>query len=128
LCGDENTVVRTITSDSRETGEDCCYIAIVGDNFDGHTFIEPLLLRGAVKAFLTLRPEDEALARRYNVAAILTTDNVRALGHAGCGASRAVQPPAGRRNRHQWQDNYQGNDTCSVVDALEHSEKYQKLQ
>lgn len=52
LCGSEDTVIKSITTDSRNVSENCLYIPIKGERFDGHDFIEGAINNGA-KGYLT---------------------------------------------------------------------------
>jgi len=44
------TEITSVTIDSRSVDEGCLFIAIKGDNFDGHTFVESALASGAAAA------------------------------------------------------------------------------
>lgn len=50
--GNEDVVIKSITTDSREISDDCLYIPIIGDRFDGHDFILSAVNNG-VKGYLT---------------------------------------------------------------------------
>ncbi len=56
LCGDENIIIKSITTDSRKSGENMLFIPLVGENFDGHDFIKASFDNGAV-ASLTHKKE-----------------------------------------------------------------------
>lgn len=48
LCGaDENTVITSISTDSRDIPKDCLFIAIKGERFDGHDFLHDAVRLGA---------------------------------------------------------------------------------
>ncbi len=48
LSGDENTLFRGISIDSRNIEEGCLFIPIIGERFDGHRFIEDALSLEAI--------------------------------------------------------------------------------
>lgn len=52
----ENESVRSISTDSRETGENCLYIPLKGERFDGHSFFDGALKSGAI-GYLTQNGE-----------------------------------------------------------------------
>ena len=47
ICGDETAELVTFERDSREVKDGDCYVAIVGDNFDGNNFILSAIENGA---------------------------------------------------------------------------------
>ena len=47
ICGDKTAELVTFERDSREVKDGDCYIAIVGDNFDGNNFILSAIENGA---------------------------------------------------------------------------------
>lgn len=66
-------VCQGISTDSRSTRPGDCYIAIKGERFDGHAFIEQAIAQGAV-ALLVSEPGD------YAVPSLLVADTRIALG------------------------------------------------
>lgn len=60
LCGDEDTVVRDICTDSRKIKEGDLFVPIIGNNVDAHMFIESALEVGA--ATLTSRHSNVVIA------------------------------------------------------------------
>ncbi|MBE7037663.1 MAG: UDP-N-acetylmuramoyl-tripeptide--D-alanyl-D-alanine ligase [Ruminococcaceae bacterium] len=61
LCGREDFVIKSISTDSRENGESCLYIPIVGERFDGHDFILNALQNGCT-GYLTSKDDTDAKA------------------------------------------------------------------
>ncbi len=57
LCGDENTLVTTFSTDSREVKSGVMFVPIRGERTDGHKFIGMALENGAAAAFT----EEEAV-------------------------------------------------------------------
>jgi UDP-N-acetylmuramoyl-tripeptide--D-alanyl-D-alanine ligase len=56
---DPSTSINSISIDSRELGPDALFVAIKGDRFDGHDFVDKALENGAVAALVS-RGEGEA--------------------------------------------------------------------
>lgn len=54
LQGDDGCEITRVSTDSREVGEGCLFIPLVGENFDGHDFIDKAIAGGA-SAILTHR-------------------------------------------------------------------------
>lgn len=51
LCGDIKTEVLTTSTNSREIGEQCLFVPIIGENVDAHRFIQGAFDNGAVATF-----------------------------------------------------------------------------
>lgn len=75
LWGDEETVIESITTDSRKDGKNMLFVPLEGDTFDGHEFIRAAFDMGAV-ASLTHK-DTEALCDH---ALIRVADTKKALG------------------------------------------------
>ena len=60
LCGDENTIVKGMCTNSREVEEGNLFVPIIGEKTDGHLYIESALEKGA--ATLTSRHFDVVIA------------------------------------------------------------------
>ncbi len=54
VLGDENYQIASISNDSRQIGEKCLYVPIIGEKFDGHKFIEGAVSNGA-KGYITMQ-------------------------------------------------------------------------
>lgn len=54
LAGDASLRIGSVSTDSRDIGQDCLFIPLAGERFDGHDFIEKAIGNGA-KAILTHR-------------------------------------------------------------------------
>ncbi len=74
-CGDENTEIVSLSSDSRSAGEKSLFVCIRGRSFDGHSFAGDALARGAV----ALLAEDELPNLPSGVTVIYTPDTASAL-------------------------------------------------
>ncbi len=48
MCGMEETVIKSVTTDSRKIKEGCLFIPLKGKRFDGHDFINQAFEKGAV--------------------------------------------------------------------------------
>lgn len=66
--------INSVSRDSREIGENCLYVPLKGENFDGHSFIEGACSNGAA-AVLTERENEQ-----YTVPAVIVKDTRLALG------------------------------------------------
>lgn len=80
LYGDDKEKISSINTDSRKIEEEGLFIPIVGENFDGHDYIEQLAKSNSIKAFLTNNTADEKIAEKYNCIAILVENTLYALG------------------------------------------------
>ena len=76
--------INSVSIDSRELGPDALFVAIKGDRFDGHDFVDKALENGAVAALVS-RDEGE---RRIVVADAL--EGLRDLARAARVRSRAM--------------------------------------
>ena len=81
---DPSTPINSISIDSREIGPDALFVAIKGDRFDGHDFVDKALENGAVAA-LVGRGEGE---QRVVVADAL--EGLRDIARAARERSRAI--------------------------------------
>jgi len=78
--GEPEAVIGSITTDSREPGENSLFIPLVGERYDGHDFIRPLAESGSIRSFLAMRDGYTDLAEQNGVAEIRCGDTLRALG------------------------------------------------
>ena len=81
---DPATPINSISIDSRELGPDALFVAIKGDRFDGHDFVEKALEYGAVAALVS-RGEGE-----HRVVVPDALEGLRDLGRAARTRSRAI--------------------------------------
>jgi len=77
LCGNCNAGIKSISIDSRTLKRGDCFIAIKGDNFDGHDFIQQAIKKGAGCIIKDKRPTNYEL-RTTNC--IIVNDTTKALG------------------------------------------------
>ena len=80
---DPSTPINSISIDSREIGPDALFVAIKGDRFDGHDFVDKALDNGAVAALVSREGE-----RRVVVPDAL--EGLRDLARAARARSRAM--------------------------------------
>lgn len=80
ISGGESVPLETVTTDSRELGENNLFIPIVGEKFDGHDFIPELLKSGKVSCSLTMMDGFEGEAAGSGKALIKCDDTLAALG------------------------------------------------
>ena len=83
LAGTPDTVIETVTTDSRELDVNNLFIPIKGEKFDGHNFLEELIVGRRIICALT---EDDSLsetAEKNGVALVQCEDTLKALGKIG---------------------------------------------
>lgn len=73
--GDKGAIVGGISIDSRQIKKGMAFIAIKGDNFDGHNFVKASVEKGAICVI-----SDKKIKKMNNVAIIKVKDTIRALG------------------------------------------------
>jgi len=77
LSGDPGLQVRAISTDTREIAPGDCFIALPGENHDGHAFVSDAIRKGASAVIVS---EPIAVARDTSVAVIRVDDTLYALG------------------------------------------------
>lgn len=77
-----------VSTDSRSVGEGELYVALVGENFDGHDFVAEALARGAAGAVVSRPVAGEGEARLYPV-----PDTLEALGALAAHRRRSMPVP-----------------------------------
>ena len=75
LGGLTETVFRRVSTDTRTVEPGDLFVALVGENFDGHDFIDQALARGAAGVVVARPP-----AKPCRVEVVLVPDTLRALG------------------------------------------------
>jgi UDP-N-acetylmuramyl tripeptide synthase len=106
LLGD-NVTFCGVSTDSRSIAAGELFVALRGENFDGHDYVAAAKARGAVAAVVA------ADASRPAGAGSATRSGRRNALVAGCPGRRLARPfhaAADRRHRQQRQDDDQGND------------------
>jgi UDP-N-acetylmuramoyl-tripeptide--D-alanyl-D-alanine ligase len=92
IYGKPERPVGTITTDSRDLGEDNLFIPIVGEKHDGHNYIELLVKEKKLSGYLTMREELKALAMKFDSSCILCDDTVEAFGRIALRHRELVDP------------------------------------
>lgn len=92
VSGDSDGIIQSISNDSREVGNKTLYIPIIGENFDGHDFIEDLCKEGRIAAFLTMKDGYEETAENNNITCIKCDDTLHALGRVSSWYRDAIGP------------------------------------
>lgn len=82
LCGNARTFVNSVTTDSRDLGDKSLFVPLMGEKFDGHDFVEELVLKGRVAASLTMKSMPD-LVKKSSGPLILCEDTLVALGKLG---------------------------------------------
>ena len=80
MCGDENTPVKDICTNSKEIKEGDLFVPIIGEKVDAHRFIESALETGA--ATLTSRHNDVVVSDRPYIRVNNTVDALQRIGAA----------------------------------------------
>ncbi len=83
ISGGADVVIETISTDSRELGEQTLFIPIVGETFDGHDFINELSAAGKIVCSLTMKEGYEKSAADSGAVLIICSDTLSALGKIG---------------------------------------------
>ena len=81
--GRGDTAVETVTTDSRELDRDNLFIPVAGEKFDGHDFLEDLILNKKISCALTEKKGFEKTAEKNGVALIQCENTLYALGRIG---------------------------------------------
>lgn len=77
LSGDREAQVRGISTDTRKIAPGDCFIALVGENHDGHTFVADAIRSGAGAVIVS---EPIVVSRESSAALIQVKDTLYALG------------------------------------------------
>lgn len=80
MCGDENTPVTDICTNSKEIKKGDLFVPIIGERVDAHRFIESALEKGA--ATLTSRHNDIVVAEKPYIRVDNTADALQCIGAA----------------------------------------------
>jgi len=83
ISGSSDVIIETISTDSRELGENTLFIPIVGETFDGHDFINGLSASGKIVCSLTMKEGYEKSAVDSGTVIILCDNTLYALGKIG---------------------------------------------
>lgn len=78
----ENRITE-ISSDSRELGALTLFVPLVGEKFDGHTFVEFLCRDKKIAAYLTSRKELLSVGQAIGIPGIYVSDTLAALAQIG---------------------------------------------
>ncbi len=92
LAGRPESVIETITSDSRELGRKNLFVPLEGERFDGHKFIRPLAEKGSIDCYLTMKETGGVMAEYPDTGCIKCDDTLTALGRLGAFRRDEVNP------------------------------------
>jgi len=87
-------VFSRVSTDSRTAGPGDLFVALRGERFDGHAFVEQALSRGA-RGILVEQPVAPELLSRHAAVGIRVGDSLRALGDLAAGWRRKFSVPVG---------------------------------
>ena len=80
ISGDGNSIVTSISKDSREAKERNLFFPIIGETHDGHNFISQAIDRGCKDFIFSSQEWGDKLRKISGVSAVLVDDTTRALG------------------------------------------------
>lgn len=83
ISGTADTVIETVSTDSRDLGGNTLFIPIIGETFNGHDFINELSSGGRIVCSLTMKEGYEKAAADSGTALIFCDDTLAALGKIG---------------------------------------------
>ncbi len=83
VSGGNDISIETVSTDSRETGENTLFIPIIGETFDGHDFINPLFSEGKIVCSLTMKNGGAGCTTGSGTALISCDNTLYALGKIG---------------------------------------------
>ena len=92
LVGDETLPVYSVATDTRTLMQDCLFVPLIGDTYDGHTFVSQAI-KNSASAFLwqedrTLPPDLQDFAH------IIVPDTLRALQNLAYAYRKSLAPGA----------------------------------
>ena len=88
LCGNADTPVNMISTNSKEIGEGCLFVPVIGERVDAHRFIEDAVAAGAVAV---LTSEHDSLD--LNAACIKVDNTIKAMQEIGSAYGRRMNIP-----------------------------------
>ena len=94
LAGTGNPVFTGVSTDSRTVNAGELFIALRGERFDGHRFVEEALESGAAGVVVEEDPSRQTLSRT-RAAVVRVPDSLQALGDLAAGWRRAFSTPVG---------------------------------
>ena len=83
-----------VSTDSRQVSHGDLFVALKGERFDGHDFVDQALELGAVAAMVS-EPER---VKHPHARLIIVDDTRTGLGRLAAALARALPDPAGRRS------------------------------
>ena len=101
--GRDGTFTRVLT-DTRAIEPGALFVALAGDRFDGHDYLEVAAAAGATGAVVREGTRVPAGMLGFEV-----PDTLRAFGHLARARRRQTRRPGDRGDRHQWEDQHQGD-------------------
>jgi len=83
ISGSTDVIIETISTDSRDLGENTLFIPVIGETFDGHDFINGLSADKKIVCTLTMKEGFEKSASDSGTVLIMCDDTLAALGRIG---------------------------------------------
>jgi UDP-N-acetylmuramoyl-tripeptide--D-alanyl-D-alanine ligase len=81
VCGGNDIPIDTISSDSRDLGDNTLFVPVIGEKFDGHDFIKELMTDRKIACSLVMKEGYEKYAADSGL--IMCDDTLKALGRIG---------------------------------------------
>jgi len=91
ICGNGDGSISFISTDSRDIDENSLFIPLIGEKFDGHTFLENLVAEQKISAFLSME-NFEAIIKSKNITGIKCDDTLFALGQIASAHRKKLSP------------------------------------
>ncbi len=83
ISGAHDVIIETVSTDSRDLGDNTLFIPIIGESFDGHSFIDELSAEGKIVCSLTMKEGYGIPASGSETVLIKCDDTLSALGRIG---------------------------------------------
>ncbi|MDB5324641.1 MAG: murf: udp-n-acetylmuramoyl-tripeptide--d-alanyl-d-alanine ligase [Phycisphaerales bacterium] len=96
VAGDGSAVVDRVSTDSRTASGGCVFVALRGDNFDGHDYLKEVSAKGVSVVIVhgdVSQQSRDALSASASVAVVRVADTRRALGKLAQVVRRSITRP-----------------------------------
>ncbi|MGC4031685.1 MAG: UDP-N-acetylmuramoyl-tripeptide--D-alanyl-D-alanine ligase [Tepidisphaeraceae bacterium] len=88
IAGDAGVFANSVSTDSRTVSKECVFVALRGDNFDGHAYVNDVAQSGVTVAVV-----DRDVAAPAGVTLVRVPDTRRALGRLASVVRRSITRP-----------------------------------
>ncbi len=111
LCGDPETVITSVETDSRLIEPGALFVPIIGQKTDAHQYIQQTFDKGAVAALTQEHTSMEDSAHCW-IYVEQTQDALQQNCHC---LSQPISSAGGRCDRKRWKNQHQRNDCAGAV-------------